>query len=188
MRCSQFKLLGMCFVALSALACAGNKKLVVSRAPLSEEQLSVYRGFLDKFSTLNFNQLSSMTIRFDFKGFPETRPCLKGIDLEDASAALNTVHILGDEITKGRELRLVTPSELSTILDRDPISSTDKNLGVLVLSEVVFDANHRYAVLKYEFVCGNRCGSGATLVMEKIDGRWTISSRPPCAAFVGSSD
>ena len=74
---------------------------------------------------------------------------LKGIDLEDASAALNTVHILGDEITKGRELRLVTPSELSTILDRDPISSTDKNLGVLVLSEVVFDANHRYAVLKY---------------------------------------
>jgi len=50
---------------LPALWCLSDDKPVLTRAPLSEEQLSVYRGFLDKFAPLNLKKLSSSTIRFD---------------------------------------------------------------------------------------------------------------------------
>jgi hypothetical protein len=173
-------------------------KPVLSRSPLSEEQLSVYSGFLDKFSLLHFRNLASVTVPFDFKGFPEGRPCLRGIELENLSEALRTAHTFGSEITKGRDLRLVDPLEQGKLLQqRDASSSNQKEkltgedqktgfeLNFLVLSEIAFDTKHQFAVLKYLFVCGQRCVSGTTLVMEKVDGKWTASSRRPCAMFVG---
>jgi len=54
-----------------------------------------------------------------------------------------------------------------------------------VLSEIAFDAKHQFAVLKHLLVCGQHCVSGATLVMEKAEGKWTTSSRRPCAMFSG---
>ena len=170
---------------LSALPCLSNDKTVVSHAPLSEEQLSVYRGFLDKFASLNLKELSSSTIRFDFTGFPEPRPCLKGFDLENPSAAMSTVHVFGNEIMQGKHLRLISPGEMSKVLENPPTEASGKNRNILVFSEIVFDTKHQFAVLKYELVCGHHCGSGATLVMEKVNGQWTTSARRPCAMFVG---
>jgi hypothetical protein len=73
----------------------------------------------------------------------------------------------------------------------DPIEQTKKqtthsgnDLNFLVLSEIVFDVKHQFALLKYLVVCGHHCDSGATLIMEKIDGHWAASSRRPCAMFV----
>lgn len=187
------------FVAIILVSgCRPQDKPVVSRSPLSEEQLSVYRGFLDKFSFLHFRNLASVTIPFDFKGFPEGRPCLRGIELENLSESLRTAHTFGPEITKGRDLRLVDPLEQGKLLQqRDASSGTQKEkltaqdqeigseLNFLVLSEIAFDTKHQFAVLKYLLVCGQHCVSGTTLVMEKVDGKWTASSRRPCAMFVG---
>lgn len=155
-------------------------KPVASRSPLTEEQLSVYRGFLDKFSSLHFRNLANSTVPFDFAGFPEGRPCLRGIGLENISTALRPTHIFGSEITKGLDLRLVDPLEQGKVLQqRDALSSNQKekvsedgqraNSGsnYLVLSEIAFDTKHQFAVLKYLLVCGQHCVSGATLVMEK---------------------
>jgi hypothetical protein len=181
-----------------ALGCRSQDKPALSLSPLSEEQLNVYQGFLDKFSILHFRNLASVTVPLDFKGFPEGRPCLRGIELENLSESLRTAHTLGPEITKGRDLRLVDPLEQRKLLrQRDASSSNQKEklsgedqktgseLNFLVLSEIAFDEKHQFAILKYLLVCGQHCVSGATLVMEKVDGKWTASSRRPCAMFVG---
>jgi hypothetical protein len=186
-------------VFILAWGCWSQDKPVLSRSPLSEEQLNVYRGFLETSSVLHIKNLANLTVPFGFKGFPEGRPCLRGIELENASESLRTAHTFGSEITKGMELRLIDPLEQAKLSQQQDASSsnqkekltkddqkTNPELNFLVLSEIVFDTRHQFAILKYVFVCGQHCVSGATLVMEKVDGRSTSSSRRPCAMFVGN--
>jgi hypothetical protein len=176
-----------------ASACGAQSKPVYTSPPLTEEQLSVYRGFLDKFGALHIKNLSKITLPLDFKGFPEGRPCLTGIELENPSDALKTAHAFGPEITKGRELNLVDPLEQTKLLkQRDKASANQSKqaaqsgneLNFLIFSEIAFDTKHEFAVVKYLLVCGEHCDSGETLVMEKVDGRWTTGSRRPCATFI----
>lgn len=183
----------MLVLAVLASACGAQTNRAYSSSPLTEEQLGVYRGFLDKFSALHIRNLSKVTLPLDFKGFPEARPCLTGIELENPSDAVKTAHAFGPEITSGRELNLVDPVEQTKLLkQRDTTSASQptravqggNDLNFLVFSEIAFDTKHTVAVVKYLLVCGEHCDSGATLVMEKIDGRWTTSSRRPCATFV----
>ena len=164
-------------VLVAGVGCWAQSKPVVSRSPLSEERIGVYRAFLDRFASLHFRDLANLTIPLDFKGFAEGRPCLRGIDLEGSSEPFRTTHTLGTEITNGRELRLIDPAD-----DRNPSSSKTQ---YLTLSEIAFDTQHRFAVLKYLLVCGPHCVSGATLVMEKMATKWAVSSRRPCAMFAG---
>jgi hypothetical protein len=176
-----------------ALTCVAQSKPVYSSPPLTEEQLSVYRGFLDKFGALHIKNLSKITSPLDFNGFPEGRPCLTGIELENPSDALKTTHAFGPEITKGRELNLVDPLEQTKLLKQRDVASASQpkrtgqngdDLNFLIFSEIAFNTKHTFAVVKYLLVCGEHCDSGATLVMEKVDARWTTSSRRPCAVFV----
>jgi len=180
-----------------AAACCAQTKPVHSPAPLNEEQLNVYRGFLDKLGpTLHIRNLASATTPFDFVGFPEGRPCLSGIELENLPEPPGAVHAFGPEIAKGRDLNLVeTHEQLKLFRKRDGASENqsgqgtqDKNaLNFIIFSEIAFDRKHQFAVLKYILVCGEHCDSGATLVMEKVDGRWTVRRGLTCAAFINNS-
>ena len=158
----------------------------------------MYRGFLNRFSSLNLRNLSSVTIPFDYKGFPDGRPCLRGLELETVSEPLQTSHTFDQEITKGTDLRLVDQVEQGKLRQQGDASRGNQkekvtvdaqkphfDFAYLVLSEIVFDTKHQFALLKYLIVCGQHCVSGATLVMEKVDGKWTTSSRRPCAIFLG---
>lgn len=180
-------------LTVTAVACTGQTKLALSSSPLTDEQLNVYGGFLDKFVGLHIKNLSSFTMPLDFNGFPKGRPCLSGMELENSPDVLNTSHTFGPEITKGRELNLVDPVEQTELLKQRDMASANQpkragqsgdDLNFLILSEIAFDTTHRFAVVKYLRVCGEHCDSGATLVMEKVDGHWTTSSRRPCAMFV----
>jgi hypothetical protein len=132
-------------------------------------------------------------VPLDFKGSPEGRPCLAGIELENSSGALKTAHAFGPEITKGRKLNFVDPLEQTKLLkQRDTAlanqpkqtAQSGNDLNFLIFSEIAFDTKHEFAVVKYLLVCGEHCDSGGTLVMEKVDGRWTTSSRRACTTFV----
>ena len=177
------------FVATLSVA---QNKTVDSSPSFSEEQLRVYRGFLEKFGALHFKNLSKSTLPLNFDGFPEGRPCLTGIELENPSAALKPVHIFRPEIMKGTDLTLVDPLEQTRLLDERAKSSNqpkqaaqdENDLNFLFFSEIAFDTKHQFAVLKYLLVCGKHCDSGATLVMKKIGDHWTTSSRRPCAMFL----
>jgi hypothetical protein len=176
-----------------ASVCGAQSRAVYTSPPLTEEQLSVYRGFLDKFDALHIKNLSKITVPLDFKGFPDGHPCLTGIELENLSEALKTVHVFGPEITKGRDLSLVDPLEQTKVLKQHNTASGNQpaqaarsgnDLNFLIFSEIAFDTKREFAVVKYLLVCGEHCDSGATLVMEKVEGRWTTSSRRPCAMFL----
>jgi hypothetical protein len=180
-------------VTVLAVACTAQTKFAPSSSPLTDEQLSVYRGFLDKLAALHIKNLSSFTMPLDFNGFPEGRPCLSGIELENSSKALNTSHAFGPEITKERELNLVDSVEQMELFKQRGVASanqpkqaaqSESDLNFFIFSEIAFDTTHKFAVVKYLRVCGEHCDFGATLVLEKVGGRWTTSSRRPCAMFV----
>jgi hypothetical protein len=158
-----------------------------SPSALTEEQVSVYRGFLDKLGPpLHIKNLASVTVPFDFKGFPEGRPCLKGIKLESPLEALAATHAFGPEIGRGRELRLVDSHEqMNLFRKRDAGGKND--LDFVIFSEIAFDTKHQFAVLKYILVSGEHSDSGATLVLEKVDGQWTPRRGLACAFFVNNS-
>jgi hypothetical protein len=50
------------------------------------------------------------------------------------------------------------------------------------LSEIVFDKEHRRAVVSYSFVCGELCGNGSTLVLNKVGQGWKVAKR--CGGWV----
>jgi len=173
-------------LATAVMDTPAQTKPVYSSPPLTEEQLSVYRGFLEKFDALHIKNLSKITLPLDFKGFPEGRPCLSGIELEGSPDALKSAHAFGPSITKEKGLNLVDPLEQTRLLEERARQSgqTGNDLDFLIFSEIAFDKTHQYAVLKYLLICGKHCDSGATLIMEKIGGHWTASSRRPCATFL----
>lgn len=185
---------------ISATAYAALTQQVRGTAALTEEQLSVYRGFLERLGpTLRIKNLANGTIPFDFNGFPKGRPCLKGIELEDSSEPLRSVHAFGPEIAQGGALRLVdTHKQLDLFRKQEERETTPKQkdqdtanandpLKFVIFSEIAFDTAHQFAVLKYILVCGSHCDSGGTLVMEKAQGRWVPRRGLACAMFVNNS-
>jgi hypothetical protein len=179
-------------LVLTAAVVGAQAKDIESGASFTEEQLGVYRGFLEKFGTwLHIRNLSKTTLPLSFDGFPPGHPCLAGIDLENPEA-LKPIHVFGPEISKGRQSELVDPLEQTRLLDDRAASSNESaeqvhgenDLNFLMFSEIAFDRTRKFAVVKYLLVSGKHRDSGATLVMEKIDGKWTASSRRPCALFL----
>jgi hypothetical protein len=198
MRANERIFLGFSMVVILVSGCRAQDKPVLSRSPFSEEQLGVYRGLLDMLSGLHYKNLSTVSVPFDFTGFPETRPCLNGIELENISEAMRITHTFGPEITKGPDLKLVDRQEQIGLLKQRDASpnvqkekltpgsqQTGSDLNFLVLSEIAFDKKHQFAVVKYLFRCGEHCGGGSTLVMENVKGKWTPSSRVRCATLIG---
>src|SRR5580692_7568248 len=110
-------------------ACEAQTKPANRLLSLTEEQLNVYRSWLDIIGVqLHIKNLANVTVPFDFKGFPEGRPCLKGIELESPSEYLRTTHQFGAEIAKGRELNLVDRHEqLQLFRKRDEASRNRLN-------------------------------------------------------------
>lgn len=186
----------LAFVGLvSTSACGAQTQPAHDASSLTREQLDVYRSWLEIVGVhLHIKNLATVTVPFDFKGFPEGRPCLKGIELESPPEYLRTTHQFGPEIAKAGELKLVDRREQLKLLHQkdeaaasQPKEPAQNDLNFLIFSEIAFDTSHRFAVLKWILVLGERSNAGATLVMEKVDGRWTAKPRVRCAAFVNDS-
>ena len=54
--------------------------------------------------------------------------------------------------------------------------------GLVTLGEIRFDKDHAYAVVWYGFTCGALCGNGATVILEKKNGKWGV--RDHCSNWV----
>jgi hypothetical protein len=55
--------------------------------------------------------------------------------------------------------------------------------GLFSVSEIAFDKEHRHALLRFSFVCGSLCGSGNTVLFERVRGRWKRTDRA-CGGWV----
>jgi hypothetical protein len=166
-------------------------------APLTSEQLQVYGDFIESFSKTNFKFLSTRTFPLDLSNVGKDAACLQGLQLEGMDESPSSVHSLSPEVLRGHRIQLIGQKEESAILKQrdtdtaarggEPNKDTSgmaKDPGILALSEIAFDRSHHFAVLKYVFLCGSHCSSGAVLVLEKVGSQWTGTTRRPCSFLV----
>ncbi len=205
----RFVTMGIRLVAL-VLATAGlafgqeppNAKPKVSDRPLTAEQLAVYRAVLprmmdDDKQTIN---LAVQTVPLETSGPTGDEDCEKGLDLEPASPAVVHRFRKEDLPQLGRnKIGLVdAEKQRKEVADNDPEKSIQRGLsiedavrngfahGLVTLSEIRFDKEHKFAVVSYSFFCGSLCGNGGTMVVEKRDGAWTRKSR--CRDWISRQD
>jgi hypothetical protein len=164
----------------------------VNDKPLTAEELAVYRvvlhGWMDaELQTIN---LAVQTVPLETSGPLGDEDCEKGLDLEPVSPAV--VHRFRKEDLSqlgSNKIGLVDPEkQKKEVADNDPEKTTRKGVsirdavnnafahGLVTLSEIRFDKEHKLAIVSYGFYCGSLCGNGGTVVMEKRNGTWTRKS------------
>jgi|HubBroStandDraft_1064217.scaffolds.fasta_scaffold63980_2 hypothetical protein len=195
-RVGMFLLLG---IGLGNMAWCGSRAAAPQNgnASLTQEQAQVYGDLMESFTKTNFKYVANRTFPLDLSGVGKDAACLQGFQLRETKESSKAVHSLGPEVLRGHLVRLIDEQEESEILkQRDAevaahgvnsmmdASGMIKDPGVLALSEIAFDKGYRFAVLKYVFLCGSHCNSGATLVLEKVGSRWTGTTRRPCSFAV----
>jgi hypothetical protein len=174
---------------------AANKgKSIVSKTPLTAEELELYGIFLDSFvgkgeGAVNF---SERTFPLAFVDSDNEGSCIEGIKLKSSPEAGQTIHVFEASIADGHAIHLVDPSKHKL---KDPGKAIKRGdsvgdavvagfqAGLLSVSEIAFDEAHHFAAFKFSFICGSLCGRGGTLVFEKIDGRWKQSNRA-CPSWI----
>jgi hypothetical protein len=183
-------------LSLAALAQDNAPKPKVSKDPMTAEQVAVYRAALRYYmnghdGALN---LAKQTEPLDRSGPFWDEGCVKSLDLEPPGKSAAVVHLLSPAVALSAKMVLVDPDAQSQIVkENDPgrlIKSaiddgakvSDKQVGdavekafhtaLFTFSEIVFDKQHRHAVLSYSFHCGELCGHGSTLVLKKTNGKW----------------
>jgi len=174
----------------------------VSDEPLTAEQIAVYRAVLRDYlkgSDGGLN-LANMTEPLD----QSDKSCFREIGLRSTSAPVPVIHRVERSLIANTKIVLVyAERQQSTIKENDPQNLikkaiddhervTDQQLdesvkrafqnGLFTLSEIVFDEEHRRAVVAYSFVCGMLCGHGNTLVLKKIGKDWRVTKR--CGGWV----
>lgn len=168
----------------------------LSNSSLTAEELQVYGDFVESTSKGHFSFLSDRTFPLDLSKLPKKSVCLRGVEIEGAEATGKANHALGPEVLRSTTIRLVNAQRESAILRQRDADGANlqkdatgmmADLGVLALSEIAFDKTHHFAVIRYVFICGSHCNSGAILVLEKVGSRWTGTTRRPCK-FVPTQD
>jgi hypothetical protein len=193
-----YKFLLLCIGLVSLVSCrswAGTSK--PDKAQLTSERLQVYGDFIESFSKTNFKFLSNRTFPLDLSSLGKDAACLQALQLEGMEESSKAVHSLGPEVLREHSIHLISEQEESTILKRRDADvaahgadstkrapGVTKDPGVLALSEIAFDKSHHFAVLKYVFLCGSQCNSGAILVLEKMGSQWASTTRRPCSFAV----
>jgi len=196
MQTNRFVTLGVLLAATFASAADG--KPTLSQSPITSEQIVVYRAFLTSYTSggksLHFN-LAKHTYPLDLSNEKRNDECLKGIDL-DAAPPESVIHEFDPKTPLRENITLVDPEEQErSVKENDPSRTIRQGqpvrqavdrafaAGLLTLSEVAFDKTHQYAVMSFRFVCGRKCGHGATLVFQKQHGQWKELKRD-CGGWV----
>jgi hypothetical protein len=188
--------------ALSSLSPGSNQERPSKRTTrLSADEIAVYRAVIKRWvgherESLN---VSSTTFPLDASssesGLSDCA-CLQGVLLEDLSNPFHSFRDLTSDVLPGKSMRLVDAKRQAGIVHaNDPGTAIGEGksvknavndalaTGLFSMSEIAFNADHQLAVVSYAFWCGSLCGSGATLVFEKIGGEWRKTDRE-CGGWV----
>ncbi len=197
----------VCFIVmfLSVSFCAVSQEDTLrpklSDESLTTEQIAVYRAVLKDYLKGSDGSLNvaNMTEPLD----QSDKACFKGMEL-DVTDLATVIHRLEPSLVADTKIVLVDPGrQQSQIKENDPQNlmkkaiddhekvtgeQLDKSVkqafasGLFTLSEIVFDKEHRRAVVAYGFVCGMLCGNGNTLVLKKVGQDWKVIKR--CGGWV----
>lgn len=188
-----FAALVLVFAGLTAAQEAAESKPKASDQPLTAEQLAVYRMVLhgwmeNEVSTIN---LSVQTIPFPTSGAFDAGDCGKDLNLEPVEPGIVHRFRPADLPQLGSDkIGLVDPErQRNAVAENDPgktigegrsIEDAVRNgfaHGLVTVSEIRFDKEHKHAIISYGFYCGSLCGNGGTVILEKVDGAWRRKSR-----------
>lgn len=167
----------------------------VTNRPLSAEQIQVYQSFLETYtkgSELGIVHLANQTVPLELSPDTMSSGCLNRIKFEPA-AFRSTARVLDPSQTTAwpKQIRIIDPALQNVLVERNdpsrtiiregkPVDDAVRSAfesGVLTLSEIAFDKNHKYAVLSFSFHCGMLCGHGATVVLKKTGAGWRVTKR-----------
>jgi len=186
-------ILGGLVLLLAASCAAGSdaSKVTVSKSPLTPEQIAIYNVFLSTYNNgaRGIVNLGNQTIALNLSN-QDADDCLSGTKLENLEETNSTVHAIAPEAIDSKKYRLVdADQQTAQIRKNDPSRTMAEGRpvkdavnaafasGLLEISEIAFDKEHHYAVMRFRFVCGGLCGHGATLVLEKIGDKWQPTKR-----------
>lgn len=172
-------------------------KPVLSKDPLTAEQIAVYRVMLANYTkgadaALN---ISNVTDPFgDSSDF--SHGCPKDTSEHSSSSSPAIIHRLDPAVLLNSKMVLVDPHQQAQVVkENDPqklimgtidshqrVSDSDLSksvqtafsTGLFTFSEIVFNKKHTRAALQYGFVCGGLCGNGSTVVLKKVRGKWKV--------------
>jgi hypothetical protein len=186
---------------LPAGAGSDGEKPVKNTAPLSTDEIAIYRAVLRQYESGDSGSLnvSARTYPLD----PDSQlnrladnECLKGIRLENLAELAHSFHDLTPEVLPAKNMKLVDPKQQGKIVssnDPDKTIGDGKsvddavkgafNTALFSMSEIAFDREHLNAAVSYRFWCGLLCGNGATLVFQKVGDRWKKANRH-CGGWV----
>jgi hypothetical protein len=168
----------------------------VSRDPLTEEQKAVYRAVLAESTSEQAPQvnLSTRTVLLETSEPADDEQCRKGMEMEPAATAvhrfraadfaqlkLKVVLIDPERSQRGRRNNALSRASREGVVPEDALAS-EYTQGVVVLSEILFDKKHQHAIVSYRFECGELCGHGETLVLNKTKSGWKKSGG--CASWI----
>jgi hypothetical protein len=98
---------------------------------------------------------------------PDKDGCLQEIGFKISGAATQTTHLFAASIANGRPIYLVDPNEHN---------SKDLKSGLLSVSTIGFDNDHRFAVFTFKLIRSGLSGAMymriGTLVFRKTNGKW----------------
>lgn len=179
---------------------SGKEKSAKVTRPLDADEVGIYKAVIEQWNsndpaTLN---VSSETFFLDTTFSSETSECgcWAGFSPDNLLKASHSFHILTENDLPKKGVRLVHPREQNAIVARndpgvtirdgrtveDAVDTAFAN-GLFSMSEIVFDKEHLHALVSYAFHCGALCGSGATWILEKVDGQWKKADRA-CGGWV----
>jgi hypothetical protein len=149
--------------------------------PMTTEELELYGDFLDTFlgahGQLPRASLSERAVPLTLNSGDKDE-CLLSIGFKISESANQLAHKFPAGIAKSRPMYLVDPSG---------VGPADRQAGVLSLSEIGFDNDHRFAVFTWELLQSGLTGvfyrQGGTAVFQKIDGKWTRTQRS-CTGWI----
>jgi hypothetical protein len=173
----------------------GDDKPTKSAAPLTADEIAVYKAVLAHYSSKEAGMLNVSIRTFPLN--PESPRnglskggCLQGMELENLTSASRTFHELTPEVLPGKNMKLVDAKKQAQVVrsnDPDKTMGEGKSVenavasafatGLFSMSEIAFDKERRHAVVSYSFWCGSLCGNGSTLVFEKIGQEWRRTDR-----------
>jgi hypothetical protein len=173
-----------------ALAGSSDKKLVRNMNPFRADEVTIYRGILERWNSNSRGVLNVSNRTFPIDRDLSDCGCLKVIEPQTIVSAAHSFRILTGDVLAGKKIRLVDADKQAMIVEsNDPNNSIREgksvetavnrafSAGLFSVSEMAFDNEQRRALVSYSFVCGSLCGSGGVWLFEKVDGVWKKSER-----------
>src|SRR5271170_1968851 len=189
-------------VVLSAVAQENAPRPTMTDTVLTTDQIAVYRAVLRDYLRASDGALNLANVTEPID--ESDGSCFKGIGTTVMKESASVIHRIDPSVVTNTKIVLVSPDrQQKTIKENDPDNLTRKAVedgqkvtdeqvdqavkgaldgGLFQLSEIVFDKEHRHALVGSSFVCGKLCGNGNTVILTKVGRDWKVARR--CGGWV----